>query len=93
MVDGELKLVELDGCSICGNTSGTFKIVGSKKYCVGKCCSERKRDGAKTTFPFTTTHFDGKPVEVQSLRQLRKLESAYGVQSAAYNQDFKNLDR
>lgn len=93
MVEGKLTLVELDGCATCGNTSGTFKIIGDKRYCVRKCQREGLRDSAKTTFPFTTNHLDGKPTEVQSLRHLRKLEAAHGVQSAAYNMDSQNLDR
>jgi len=43
-------------------------------------------------FPFTTTNFDGKKVEVQSLRHLRKLESKYGMQSVAFNTNSNNFD-
>lgn len=58
----------------------------------GDVCSKCLKPGTGgdriiSTFPFTATHLtgDGSPVEVQSLRHLRKLEREHGVQSGAYN--------
>lgn len=93
MVDGKLTEVELEGCADCGNTAGTFKIISGKRYCAGKCAPFDKPRSSKGTFPFTTSNFDGKPVEVQSLRHLRKLESAHGVHCAPYAWNANNLDR
>jgi hypothetical protein len=57
--------------------------------------SSAYRDTAKGFESFVSTHIDGKgtPIQVQSLRQLRKLENAYGVASAPYNYDHNNLQR
>jgi hypothetical protein len=43
-------------------------------------------------FPFTTTNISGQPIQVQSLRHLRKLEATYGVSSVAFNTDSHNFD-
>jgi hypothetical protein len=44
-------------------------------------------------FPYMTFGVgnDVKPVQVQSLRHLRKLEAKHGVQSVAFNQNEKNF--
>lgn len=46
-------------------------------------------------FPYMTAHIGkdpNKPIKVQSLRHLRKLESQHGVHSVAFNQDSHNFD-
>lgn len=39
---------------------------------------------------FTTTHFDGNPIEVKGLGHLRQLEKNFGCSSHAANYDQKN---
>lgn len=43
-------------------------------------------------FPYSTTNLTGKPVMVQSLRHLRKLEAQSGVHSVAFNQNSNHFD-
>lgn len=40
-----------------------------------------------TVFPFTTTHVDGKPMTIESLHQLRKVENDYGVVFSAFSKN------
>jgi len=38
-------------------------------------------------FPFTVNHVNGKPMVIESLAHLRKVESTYGVAFSAFNKD------
>lgn len=38
-------------------------------------------------FPFTTTNIDGKPMTIESITQLRKVEKDFGVVFSAFNRD------
>lgn len=82
-------------CGKCGETGGRFRFLGDGKYVHTPNCDRAQtvRDGARSTFPFTTTHLtgDGQPIEVQNMRHLRRLEERHGAYSAAYNYDSSNL--
>jgi len=74
-------------CAACGETGGRFVLRGEKWYHAGHCGGSATVHHKKSTFPFTTSHFepnDG-PVTVESMRHLRQLESRFGVQSEVYN--------
>jgi hypothetical protein len=43
-------------------------------------------------FPYVTSNLNGEKIQVQSLRHLRKLESQFGMQNAAFNMDSHNFD-
>lgn len=72
-------------CDGCGDQMMKYRIIPGK----GNFCSHCSKLTflAKSTFPFTTSNISGQPVEVQSLRHLRQLEAAHGVQSFVYNFD------
>lgn len=94
--NGKVKKVEVDGCVVCGATVGRFRLTDGKKKCIARCApSDKLRDGAKSTFPFTTTNLGHgpEPITVNSLHHLRRLEREHGVQSEAYNNNSSNFDR
>jgi hypothetical protein len=68
-----------------------------KKWLCGDCDPgvSIETNVSGSMFPFTTSNI-GKdpnhPIEVQSLRHLRKLEAQHGVQSVAWNMNEKNLN-
>lgn len=77
-------------CAECGKTGGRMRFCandGQYRH-VGRCVRTRVYH-KRSTFPFTTTHLEPNngPVEVQSLRHLRQLESQHGVVSEVYNND------
>lgn len=75
-------------CKTCGDTSGTFRLVGDEWVHVK--CSKAHIYHRKPVFPLTTYNIgdpnDG-PITVQSMRHLRQLESAHGVHSEVFNND------
>ena len=82
---------KVEGCTTEG---GRFTFKGDGWVCEFHD-RPSNRDAAKGFQEFVTTHIDGKgtPIRVSSLRQLRKLENAYGVASAPYNFNECNLQR
>lgn len=78
-------------CENCGETVGRVRFVGEIGRWVCGGCGPKEVKAIKKAdtghFPFTTTNIrsDGKPVEVKSLRHLRKLENRHGIQSGAWN--------
>lgn len=38
-------------------------------------------------FPFTVNHVDGKPMVIESMQHLRRVERTYGVAFSAFNKD------
>ena len=79
-------------CTGCEREVFRYRVIpGVGDFC--KKCQQRlpveatgDRTRVKSTFPFTTTHLgNGSPVEVESLRHLRKLENRHGVSSVVYN--------
>lgn len=74
-------------CVRCKREVFSYQVIPGEGDVCFTCAKRGRGDRRLTTFPFTTTHItgDGSPVEVQSLRHLRKLEAEYGVQSGAYN--------
>ena len=98
MVEGKLKLVEVEGCATCGNTAGVFKVIGDKQYCRGKCARDFSNgQTAKNLWNFESMNIgdnpNAGPVKVNSLRHLRQLEREHGVVSVAANYDEKNWER
>jgi hypothetical protein len=83
-------------CDGCTEEVYRARLVGEKWLCK-RCDPGPARDASVSgsMFPFTTTHMSqdpSKPVVVQSLRHLRKLERQHGVQSVAFNQNSNNFD-
>ena len=79
-------------CTGCEKETFRYRVIpGLGDFCKG--CQKRlpveatgDRTRIKSTFPFTTTHIaGGVPIEVESMRHLRKLESEHGVRSVVYN--------
>lgn len=97
IVNGKVKEVESSGCDACGNTSGRFRIVGRKKYCVGKCARNHVQASAKNLWDFETMNISADPnqgpIKVKSLRHLRQLEREHGVVSVVANMEEKNWER
>ena len=60
-------------------------------YLCHRCYKHPEFDRRLTTFPFTTTHFDGHERTVNSMRHLRQLEREHGVAAVAYNADERNF--
>ena len=79
----------------CKQEGGLFHYTAKGMKCHHCWTGAATRDGAKSTFPYVTTHLDGsgKPVTVQSLRHLRQLEKQHGVHSTAHSYDSKNFER
>ncbi len=46
----------------------------------------------KDRWHFTTTHFNGQPIEVKGAAHLRQLEKQFGVSNHAFNYDRSNWD-
>lgn len=79
-------------CKACDQGGGRMRFVNGEYYHVPGCktMSDERRDGARSTFPFTTTMLDGRETTVQSLGHLRRLEREHGVNSVAYNNNESN---
>ena len=69
--------------------------VGQWPFCKGTPESHGKpsmRSGSGV-FPFETTHVDGKPMRIESMQHLRKVESKYGVVFSAFSKsNINDLD-
>jgi hypothetical protein len=72
-------------CAGCGEHVMTSRFIPGKGWFC-KRCHPIVVDGV-STFPFITRNISGEPIEVQSLRHLRKLEAEHGVNSFVYNYD------
>lgn len=59
-------------------------------YCVDCFRVPSSARNCNSQFHFTTTHFNGKPIEVKGIRHLQSLEKEFGVSSHALNFDEKN---
>lgn len=97
-INGRVQLVEVDGCSNCGATDGTFRIVDGKRFCVPKCARpDQSPDKAKNLWNFSTMNISDNPnhgpIEVKSLRHLRQLENQFGVASVVGNMSSKDWER
>lgn len=66
-----------------------FDGESSKWFCLD-CHPGMGDSTAAPGFPFTTSNFNGKPVEVSSMRHLRRLEKQHGMNSVAYNMNESN---
>jgi hypothetical protein len=74
---------------------GTGRVIMEGKHKGKIVCRQCDRGKAPvlpgpSLFPFTTTNLAGRPgveISVQSLRHLRKLETQFGVQSHAFNNE------
>ncbi len=80
-------------CARCNREIFRYRLIPGEGD-VGYCCLKSTGDRKLSTFPFTSRHItgDGRRVEVQSLRHLRRLETEFGVQSAAYNLSGEELE-
>ena len=75
-------------CAGCGKIVFNSVFKDGKWY--GRCCLYL-RAYTKSTFPFVTSNVDGKPMVINSLRHMRKVEQQHGVQFHAYAFDEKNF--
>lgn len=78
----------------------TEKKGGSFTYSMerrGLICDECERfpslpSDCKERWNFTTTHFNGRPIEVKGRAHLQQLEKQFGVSNHALNYDQRNWD-
>lgn len=85
-------------CIHCGQGGGKFRWVGSDGYVHTPQCDvpQRRRDAAKTLWDFTTRHIStdpSNPTQVNSARELYRLEKEHGVVSVAGNYDEQNWSK
>ena len=78
------------------HAGGKFKLVGGQWLC--QDCAEWAGTGVvfnkgKNLFQFSTTHFNGRRIDVKGLGHLRKLEKEFGVSSVVANNMERNFDR
>jgi hypothetical protein len=73
---------------------GGFEMRDGELYCEDCIDARRYGDVIGTTCAnlhhFTTTHFNGHPIEVRNLGHLRSLEKQYGCSNHVANNDQKN---
>ncbi len=82
-------------CVGCGRETSRYQIIpveGKPALKLCHYCYKHPSDRKLTTFPFTTSHFDGKERTVNSLHHLRKLEREHNTQSVCYNMNERNHD-
>ena len=77
-------------CDGCQKTVTRVRLVAPGTWRCGGCAPDTSKpiqNADPHHFPFVTRNIrdDGRPVEVKSLRQLRKLENAHGVASGPWN--------
>ena len=78
-------------CGGCGKPTQRLTFYGDKGY--GPCCYYAKAVLKVSTFPYTTTHFNGKPIQVSSLSHLRRLERDFKTTCVAYSMDEANFNK
>lgn len=72
-------------CSDC-DKCGAHVIIGMFPFCAGSPADHDSVLISKTAvFPFTVNHVDGKPMQIESLNHLRKVEKEYGVVFSAFS--------
>lgn len=76
-------------CAFCNTEVFRYQVVGGKDVC-HQCERSVARAQLGTCFPFTTTSFGGKPVEVTSLNHYRELCRANGTVPVAFEYDERN---
>lgn len=82
---------DLTKCADCGQTGGRMTWKGDDRYVHTEGCGGQIGEArGEKAFPFTTNHITGKPVVVENLRQLRKLESQHGLANIAFNENRSN---
>lgn len=88
---------EKASCVICGRDFGKLTLRGKDYYCPDHLRTPRFRDGTHKNWPLITSNLadpnetGGKPLVIENLRQLRRLENRYGAQSHVYNMDQSNI--
>ncbi len=73
-----------------------FPKPGQKVELCRRCARGGSPNVSGVGFPFTTAHIGDdprKPITVNSLYHLRKLEARHGVASAAYNLNERSMER
>jgi hypothetical protein len=75
-------------CADCG-----FDIqIGDFPFCKGNPSDHGSVYSKSTVFPFEARHVgpDGKPIQIESMHQLRQVERDYGVVFSAFNNELNN---
>lgn len=78
-------------CAHCGETTYRYQVISGHDVCF-LCVRNPVRDKLSTCFPFTTVHFNNKPVEVTSLKHYRKLCREHGTFPVAFEMDSRNTN-
>jgi hypothetical protein len=64
----------------------TILEIGMYPFCKGTPESHGKSSISKTAiFPYTVNHVDGKPMVIESMQHLRKVEKDFGVVFSAFS--------
>jgi hypothetical protein len=66
-------------------SGGHFTRRRGKWWCDDCAANLTVFEAGKNLFDFTTTHLNGTPIHVKSLRHMRQLEKQYGVSSVVAN--------
>lgn len=64
---------------------GTHIFIGMFPFCSGDPSDHGAVSPKTAGFPFTVNHVDGKPMVIESMQHLRKVESKYGVVFSAFS--------
>lgn len=79
----------MENCPKCG----TELVIGSFPFCKGDPADHGATYAKTAIFPYTVNHVDGKPMVIESLQHLRKVEKQYGVVFSAFSHaSTNNLD-
>lgn len=78
-------------CYHCGGETFRYRVAAGHDICMA-CASEPARAQLATCFPFTTTHVDGKPMEIKSLKHYRRVCRDRGTVPIAFEMDSKNTN-
>jgi len=70
---------------------GTELQIGMFPFCKGDAAAHGAISASKTAiFPYETKNVDGKPMVIESLNHLRKIEREYGVVFSAFSHSSSN---
>lgn len=64
---------------------GIELIIGMFPFCKGSAADHGAVYSKTAGFPFTVNHVDGKPMQINDLQHLRKVEKQYGVVFSAFS--------
>jgi hypothetical protein len=69
---------------------GTQLEIGMFPFCKGNAADHGTIYSKTAGFPFTVNHVDGKPMVINDLQHLRKVEKQYGVVFSAFSKSNVN---